>query len=109
VLFPYDGFSFISLRCFESYGFCGPGEAGDYLRQHWDKESDRILVGGRVPVNPHGGSLSEGGSQGAGHVREAVLQLRGGAGARQVPDARVAFLMPGGLFFNAQGLVLRAG
>jgi hypothetical protein len=37
-----------------------------------------------------------------------VLQLRGAAGARQVPDARVAFLMPGGFFFNAQGLVLRA-
>ena len=36
-------------------------------------------------------------------------QLRGGAGERQVPDAKVAFLMPGGLFFNAQGLVLRAG
>lgn len=109
VVFPYDGFSFISLRCFESYGFCGPGEAGDYLRSHWDKESERVLLDGRVPVNPHGGSLSEGGSQGAGHLREAVLQLRGGAQERQVPDAEVAFLMPGGLFFNAQGLVLRAG
>ncbi len=107
VLFPYDGFSVITLRCFEAYGFCGPGEAGDYLRSHWDKERARVLIDGRVPVNPHGGSLSEGGSQGAGHVREAVLQLRGSAGPRQVPDARVAFLMPGGFFFNAQGLVLR--
>jgi len=59
-------------------------------------------------VNPHGGSLSEGGTQGAGHVREAITQLRSAAGARQVPDAQVALLTPGGFFFNAQGMVLRA-
>src|SRR5579859_1223648 len=107
VFLPYDGFSIVALRCFESYGLCGPGEAGDYLMQHWDKEENRVLINGRVPVNPHGGSLSEGGSQGAGHVREAITQLRGDAGARQVADAKVAFLTPGGFFFNAQGLVLR--
>lgn len=107
VFLPYDGFSIVALRCFESYGLCGPGEAGDYLTQHWDKEENRVLINGRVPVNPHGGSLSEGGSQGAGHVREAITQLRGDAGARQVPDAKVALLTPGGFFFNAQGLVLR--
>ena len=59
-------------------------------------------------LNTHGGSLSKGGSQGAGHLREAVTQLRGQAGPRQVPGARVALLTPGGFFFNAQGLVLRA-
>jgi acetyl-CoA acetyltransferase len=108
VFLPYDGFSIVALRCFESYGLCGPGEAGDYLVQHWDKDENRVLIDGRVPVNPHGGSLSEGGTQGAGHVREAITQLRGRAGARQVPDARVALLTPGGFFFNAQGMVLRA-
>ena len=107
VFFPYDGFTIVALRCFESYGFCGPGEAGDFLRSHWDKDAARVLIDGRVPVNPHGGSLSEGGTQGAGHVREAVLQLRGNAGRRQVPDAKLAWLTPGGFFFNAQGLVLR--
>jgi acetyl-CoA acetyltransferase len=106
VFLPYDGFSIVAMRCFESYGLCGTGEAGDYIAQHWDDDSGRILVDGRIPVNPHGGSLSEGGSQGAGHVREAIQQLRGTAGARQVPDARVAFLTPGGFFFNAQGMVL---
>lgn len=104
---PYDGFSFLTLRCLETYGWCKPGEAGDFLRAHRADDTGRVLIDGRVPINPHGGSLSEGGSQAAGHVREAVTQLRGIAGERQVPDARVAFLTPGGLFFNAQGLVLR--
>ena len=68
--------------------------------------ANKIMINGRVPVNPHGGALSEGATQGSGHVREAVLQLRGQAGERQVPGARTAFLTPGGFFFNAQGLVL---
>ena len=109
VFFPYDGFSVVALRCFESYGFCGSGEAGPFVAANWDAAENRIKIGGRVPVNTHGGSLSEGGSQGAGHLREAVTQLRGAAGPRQVPGARVALLAPGGFFFNAQGLVLRAG
>ncbi|WP_406276626.1 thiolase family protein [Nocardia sp. NBC_00881] len=108
VLFPYDGFSFITLLCLETYGFCNPGEAGDFLAEHWDQSRHRVLIDGRVPINPHGGSLSEGGSQGAGHLREAVLQLRQDAGERQVSSARAALLTPGGLFFNAQGIVLRA-
>jgi acetyl-CoA acetyltransferase len=108
VFLPYDGFSVIALRCFESYGFCGDGEAGDFLTSEWNDVRNRVLIKGRVPVNPHGGSLSEGGTQGAGHLREAVRQLRGDAGARQVADARAALLTPGGFFFNAQGLVLRA-
>ena len=108
LFFPYDGFTIVALRCFESYGFCGPGEAGAFLADNWDLDQNRIMIKGRVPVNTHGGSLSEGGSQGAGHLREAVTQLRGQAGRRQVPDAQVALLTPGGFFFNAQGLVLRA-
>jgi acetyl-CoA acetyltransferase len=108
VFLPYDGFSIVALRCFESYGLCGVGEAGEYLTKHWDETANRVLIGGRVPVNPHGGSLSEGGTQGAGHVHEAIAQLRGQAGRRQVPHARVALLTPGGFFFNAQGMVLRA-
>jgi len=109
LFFPYDGFTVVALRCFESYGFCGPGEAGAFLADNWDEDQNRITIKGRVPVNTHGGSLSEGGSQGAGHLREAVTQLRGQAGRRQVPGAQVALLTPGGFFFNAQGLVLRAG
>jgi acetyl-CoA acetyltransferase len=107
VYFPYDGFSFITLSWIENVGWCEPGEAGAFVETHWDKDASRILIDGRIPVNPHGGALSEGGTQGSGHVREAVVQLRGQAGDRQVPGARTAFLTPGGFFFNAQGLVLR--
>ena len=60
-----------------------------------------------MPVNSHGGSHAEGGTQGSGHVREAVLQLRGEAGDRQVSGAQRALVTPGGFFFNAQGVMLR--
>jgi acetyl-CoA acetyltransferase len=109
VYFPYDGFSIITLNWIESAGWCGPGEAVEFLAEHWDKASGRVLIDGRVPVNPHGGSLSEGGTQGSGHVREAVHQLQGRAGDRQVEGARTALVTPGGFFFNAQGMVLRRG
>ena len=68
-----------------------------------------MLIGGRIPVNPHGGALSEGATQGSGHVREAVLQLQGRAGERQVPGAEPALVTPGGFFFNSQGMMLRLG
>jgi acetyl-CoA acetyltransferase len=107
VYFPYDGFSIIALNWLENVGYCKPGEAGDFLRQHWDKDSGRVLIDGRVPVNPHGGALSEGATQGSGHLREAIHQLQGLAGQRQVPDARRAIITAGGFFFNAQGVTLR--
>jgi acetyl-CoA acetyltransferase len=109
VFFPYDGFSIITLGWLESTGFCGPGEAGPFLQQHWDEKEGRVLIDGRIPVNPHGGALSEGGTQGSGHLREAVLQLQGRAGERQVADAQTALVTPGGFFFNSQGMVLRRG
>ncbi|MET7770967.1 thiolase family protein [Nocardia sp. NPDC005366] len=107
VFFPYDGFSTLALRWIETVGFCGPGEAGDFLASHWDHDRNRVLINGRIPINTHGGSLSGGGTQGSGHVREAVLQLQGRAGARQVQGARSALVTPGGFFFNAGGIILR--
>jgi acetyl-CoA acetyltransferase len=107
VFFPYDGFTIITLAWFENVGYCPPGGAAAFLREHWDADNDRILIDGRVPVNPHGGSLSEGATRGTGHIREAVVQLRGEAGDRQVPGARTALVTPGGFFFNPQGAVLR--
>ena len=109
VYFPYDGFTILALSWIENAGWCGPGEAGDFLREHWDSSSNRVLIDGRVPINPHGGSLSEGATQGSGHVREAVHQLQGLAGERQVADAQRALVTPGGFFFNAQGMTLTRG
>jgi acetyl-CoA acetyltransferase len=107
VYFPYDGFSFITISWIENTGWCGLGEARRFIKDNWDTDGQRLLINGRIPVNPHGGALSEGGTQGSGHTREAVHQLQGLAGDRQVPNASKALLTLGGFFFNAQGAVFR--
>jgi acetyl-CoA acetyltransferase len=107
VFFPYDGFSIITLGWIENFGWCKPGGAGRFLEEHWDEKSGSVLIDGRVPINPHGGSLSEGATRGSGHLREAVTQLRGDAGERQVANARTALIGCGGFFFNSQGAILR--
>jgi acetyl-CoA acetyltransferase len=107
LLFPYDGFTILSLLWLESLGFCGAGEAGPFVEKAWIDDERRIRIDGRILVNTHGGSLSEGGTQGAGHLREAVHQLRGSAGGRQSSHANVALVAPGGMFFNASAFLLR--
>ena len=104
--YAYDGFTPITLNWLENAGWCGPGEAGAFIESNWDAENSRIMINGRVPLNSHGGALSEGGTQGSGYIREAVQQLQGLAGDRQVAGARTALLTLGGFFFNAQGLTL---
>jgi acetyl-CoA acetyltransferase len=75
----------------EALGFCGPGEATDFL------DGGRAIgLDGVLPLNPHGGQLSAGRLHGFGHVREAMLQLRRQAGDRQVADADVAVVTTGG-------------
>lgn len=108
VFFPYDGFSVIGINWIENVGYCGPGEAGAFMRQHWSTERARIEINGRVLVNPHGGALNEGATQGSGHIREAVTQLRGAAGARQIPGCRTALVTPGGFFHNSTAMILRS-
>ena len=107
IFFPYDGFTFITISWIENAGWCAPGEARGFIEDNWDAEHNRILIKGRVPVNPHGGALSEGGTQGSGHTREAIHQLQGLAGERQVEGATKALALMGGFFFNAQGSVFR--
>jgi acetyl-CoA acetyltransferase len=109
VYYPYDGFTVIAAAWIENTGWCRPGEAGRFLREHWVEAESRVLIGGHVPINSHGGSLSEGGTRGTGHLREAVIQLRGQAEERQVVGARTALVTPGGFFFNSQGALLRRG
>ena len=107
VFYPYEGFTNIAVGWVENCGWCGFGEAEGYLAECWVDGEERLLLDGRVPVNTHGGSLSEGGTRGTGHIREAVTQLRGDAGERQVEAARTALVTPGGFFFNSQGCLLR--
>lgn len=104
--YPYDGFSFLTLSWIENIGLCKPGEGGDFLRANWDAAEQRAKLRGRVPMNTHGGSLSEGATQGSGHIREAVMQLQGRAGRHQVEGAQRALLTIGGFFFNAQAISL---
>jgi acetyl-CoA acetyltransferase len=68
----------------ENYGFCADGESPSLIA------SGAIGPGGRIPVNTSGGQLSEGYLVGWLHHAELVRQLRGEAGPRQVPDAKVA-------------------
>jgi acetyl-CoA acetyltransferase len=86
----YDGFSWLALCWLEDAGFCAKGEGGPFIA------SGATALGGALPLNTHGGNLSEGRSHGVGHLIEAVCQLRGSCGERQVPEARVAFAANGG-------------
>jgi acetyl-CoA acetyltransferase len=80
----YDCFTFAVPMQLEAYGFCAAGEGGAFVAD------GRTAIGGALPVNTHGGFLSEGYVHGLNHVCEAVSQLRGEAGERQVTDAQVA-------------------
>lgn len=88
----YDGFTFNCLSWIEALGFCGIGEAKDFLQGGHNIARDGVL-----PLNTHGGQLSHGRTHGMGLLHEAVTQLRGQAGARQVADASVAVVSSGGL------------
>jgi acetyl-CoA acetyltransferase len=84
----YDGFSFIALCWLEALGFCKKGEGGPFI-----DGGERIARGGQIPLNTHGGQLSAGRLHGYGFLHEAVVQLRGEAGDRQVagpPRAAIA-------------------
>lgn len=81
----YDGFSFFPMQWMESLGLVPRGESGNYV-----EGGERIRFDGEHPLNTHGGQLSEGRLHGAGHILEAVQQLRGQAGERQAKRADYA-------------------
>ncbi|WP_207569111.1 thiolase C-terminal domain-containing protein [Mycobacterium decipiens] len=98
----YDGFTMNCLSWIEALGFCGIGEAKEFL-----DGGKNIARDGLLPLNTHGGQLSHGRTHGMGLLHEAVSQLRGEAGARQVADAHVGVVSSGGLTPSGV-LVLRA-
>jgi acetyl-CoA acetyltransferase len=81
----YDGFTHIAMSWVEALGLCGVGEFGD-----WVNGGATIGPGGSLPMNTSGGQLAEGRLHGLSFLTEAVVQLRGECGARQVPGAEVA-------------------
>ena len=82
----YDCFTITVLIELEDLGFCQKGESGSFARK------GEIALGGKLPVNTHGGLLScghSGGGIAVAHVTEAVRQLRHEAGERQVKNAEL--------------------
>jgi acetyl-CoA acetyltransferase len=100
----YDGFSFLAMVWLEALGFCGRGESGPFVAG-----GHRIALGGELPLNTQGGQLSGGRLHGFGFVHEACLQLRGGAGERQVAGAEVAAVANGGGPIAGAMLLTRQG
>ena len=82
----YDGFTILVINELENFGFCKLGEGGSFV------EGGRLGLDGELPSNTAGGLMSEGHLMGMGHVVEAVRQLRGQCGERQVKDAEICFV-----------------
>jgi acetyl-CoA acetyltransferase len=76
----YENFSPVVFYQLEAFGFCGYGEAKDFIAD------GNIQIGGKLPVNTHGGLLGEAYVHGVNNIIEAVRQLRG-TSVNQVPDA----------------------
>ena len=102
VLELYDPFSIVPIITLEDYGFCKKGEGGAFV------EDGKTRPGGALPMNTSGGLLSETGMPGMQLIVEAVRQLRGECGPRQVPNARTAMLSnQGGVMTTHATLILR--
>lgn len=99
----YDAFTPLVPLQLEQYGLCAPGDAAAFIAD------GHTRPGGSLPVNTHGGHLSGGYVHGLNHLMEAVEQLRGESGPRQVPDAEIALStgQPGFVAGNSSAILLR--
>jgi acetyl-CoA acetyltransferase len=98
----YDCFTAIVIVTLEDYGFCAKGEGGPWV------ENGRIQIGGDLPVNTHGGLLSQGHIEGMLHITEAVKQLRGHSvePERQVNDAKLGIVSGHGASLSAHATLV---
>jgi acetyl-CoA acetyltransferase len=86
----YDAFTPLVLASLEEYGFCKPGEAGAFVEDHG------LELGGRLPTNTSGGSLSEAYVHGINLIIEATRQIRG-TSLNQVPGAKLSLATSGNM------------
>jgi acetyl-CoA acetyltransferase len=98
----YDAFTYMLLLTLEDLGFCPKGEGGRFV------EKGSLRLGGELPTNTDGGGLSacHPGQRGLFLLVEAVRQLRGECGPRQVPDANIACVSGTGGWFCSSGTMI---
>jgi acetyl-CoA acetyltransferase len=97
-----DSFTYTVGVTLESLGFCAPGEFGQFV------QGQRTAPGGQFPMNTSGGALSYAnpGAYGIFAVIEAVRQLRGECGERQVPNAKVGLAHATGDTYSSTATVV---